>query len=187
MHDQKYALKMPCAKCPFRVGQSYLRRERAQEISTCDGEFYCHATTIDDPDDDCERIEGPDTKVCAGWVAHQIHAGPGQVLRIAERLGLVREADYADAMDVVYPSTEELMDGHEERTVEFTGEACSVVGQDCEAPAGWWGGSGVTPNPDADAEFECYRCGEPVCGACSAEDTEGSRVCDSCRDDSEEK
>lgn len=60
-----------------------------------------------------------------------------------------------------------------------TGEPCSVVDMRCTAPAGWRAGNGYAVNHEANAEFECSECGQPVCGACSGVQN-GRRVCDDC-------
>ena len=68
---------------------------------------------------------------------------------------------------------------------------CGVANENCSAPAAWGvGGSlmtGYYENEDRrkQAKFECFVCGEPVCGRCSRVVdylTYGKqRVCDNCR------
>jgi hypothetical protein len=62
-----------------------------------------------------------------------------------------------------------------------TGQPCHVANQGCTHPAGWKAGNGHAENKDANAEFLCSECDEPVCGACSGISESGRRVCSDCR------
>lgn len=167
-----YALRRPCPKCPFRNDvEPYIRPERATEIARsiqAGGSFPCHQTTVPDPDDDAELIEGPDSKACAGALGIQLRSGhPNQVTRIAMRLGLLDP----DSID-----TTKVPANFAEWTRRFTpdevGEPCEEAGPGCEAPAGWMECGEVVENPGPFPTDECESCGVPVCGACMEDHVE---------------
>lgn len=57
-----------------------------------------------------------------------------------------------------------------------------------EAPAGYLGGDGIAEGTES-AEYDCYECGEPVCGACSRlvpKRRRKERVCVYCIESEEE-
>lgn len=174
----RYTLKRPCAKCPFRSDvPGYLRRARAQEIAEAlarGGEFACHETTVPDSDDpESGLTEGPGSKHCAGALIVMEREGqPGQMMRIAERVG---EYDPA-ALDMGAPVVRSLYDfvrhhGEDEADAfEDEEECCNTVGPDCEAPAGILVGGAVLPAERTGELHECPGCGEFVCSACSNEE-----------------
>lgn len=179
-----YALRTPCAKCPFRSDvEPYLAFERAQEIAVNlrdSGVFHCHKTTdLDnqDPESD-EYVASGREQQCAGATILQEHDGQiGQMLRIAERIGVYdRErmdldapvpASISDWVRRYRPDTPTVtVDGEE---LEY--EHCDVVGPDCEDPAGYSVGGGVAENDDppmCNPNEGCVHCGSAMCPACSA-------------------
>lgn len=68
-----------------------------------------------------------------------------------------------------------------EKAPEEQGEACSVVNEDCLAPAGWKVGGAILENPAPNAAHVCSQCGDHVCSRCSVE-IDGERVCDFCNE-----
>ena len=67
---------------------------------------------------------------------------------------------------------------------------CSVSGDKCSSPAGYRiGGLGGAcgENEYTHAIFECYACGQPVCGRCSKNieylNYGKQRICDNCREE----
>ncbi len=171
----KYDLLRPCPKCPFRTDiPGYLRHERAIEISQSlarGAEFPCHQTTADDDEGGLEA--GPNSQFCAGALLVMEHMEqPNQIVRFAERLGMY-DAGRLDRSAPVARTLHEFADHHgdgEER------ECCSVVNQDCEAPAGMLLDGIVVPVEATGETRPCPECGEPVCGACS----NGEGVCFYC-------
>ena len=90
-----FDLKKPCHDCPFlRKGGVRLTLARVREIAgglldSQGATFACHKTTVDDPDDDAERMENRDTRHCAGaLIFAEKNGNATQMMRIAERLGL---------------------------------------------------------------------------------------------------
>lgn len=83
-----YDMKKPCDNCPFRrKGGIRLHPDRVKEISTHDGEFPCHKTTVDDGDGDLVEHEG--SLHCAGFlIFRELTRTPGQMMRICERIGI---------------------------------------------------------------------------------------------------
>lgn len=45
---------------------------------------------------------------------------------------------------------------------------CSVVGPECESPAGWGTAGGIFINDSPSPTKKCYRCGQNVCAKDSA-------------------
>ena len=87
--------------------------------------------------------------------------------------------------DLVFSSLHEWLrtavDYEEAEAEEDDRIVCSVVNGNCEAPAGYLGGGGITDG-EGNADYECDGCGEPVCGECS-QLREGRRLCDYCDED----
>ena len=89
-----FDLKKPCHDCPFlRKGGIRLTLARVHEIAgslldTQGATFACHKT-VDDENDDGERMENKDTRHCAGaLIFAEKNGNATQMMRIAERLGL---------------------------------------------------------------------------------------------------
>ena len=179
----------PCANCPFKGGDSYLRRDRRAEIAQAlqrGQSFHCHETV--DYDDHADGTENPgtvtaDSKECAGAVIlTERSGGSQQMVRIAERLGMMpaklddAAVPWADLEDWVTQDDDE----------DEPPEPCYVVEEGCEAPAGWDEGGAIVSSY-LDAGNWCTECGESVCDACLA-DTPGERgvrcrpcsMCDRC-------
>lgn len=183
--QRPYALIRPCPKCPFRTDvEPYLRKERAAEIATNiqkGAEFPCHETTEPDPVDESEMRQVETSKICAGsLIVMEKQGTPNQMARIAERMG-VYDPTRLDMDAPVYESFVAWQRAFltEEETER---EPCNVVNAGCEAPAGYMAGDGVVEGTEF-AEFECYECGTPVCGACSQMVAVGGddvRLCDYC-------
>lgn len=178
----------PCAKCPFRKDVPiYLRRGRRIEIAEAllsGAEFPCHGTVRWEEGDDGDEADLSHTLACAGAEKALAQKGlSSQNMRVAERLGLIdldkvteRGAEVWDIYEwqrLAEGATSENPEEEERRT-------CSVVNENCEAPAGYAVGAGVIEG-DEECEGECPVCGEPVCNACS--NAEG--VCDYCADEDE--
>lgn len=187
-----YGLVRPCPKCPFRTDvPPYLRPERVAGIAMDvqnGSEFYCHQTTVPDEDDEsgASMTRGEKTQVCAGSLILMEKAeSPNQMMRIAERIG-VYDPSRLD-MDAPVHDSWVAMQQHFQEDEEVV--TCEVVNGGCEAPAGYAVGGGVVAGTEA-AEFECYPCGRPVCGACSRErdwaGETGVRVCDDCHEEEED-
>ena len=69
--------------------------------------------------------------------------------------------------------------------------ACKISGDNCEQPAGWGGSYGYSVNRNLKPLETCFRCGEPVCDACSVvvakyERWENVRLCDDCLREAQE-
>lgn len=84
-----------CQDCPFKGRFQGLRPGRLRDIMQgCEAEdnhFVCHRTIRDYYD----VTAGREDAVCAGWLeaAGGLDEAPGQLLRIAQRLGAVRVID----------------------------------------------------------------------------------------------
>lgn len=186
----KHTMGKPCAHCPFRTDiQGYLRRERVIEIAESlfqGASFPCHETTEAwDDDDDGERHATDDSQQCAGAEIFLAKQGMStQLGRIAERLGM--KVAKLDKKSPVCSSVSEMIRVHVGDDEE-EGETCCVCDHGCEAPAGYFVGGGVLPG-EGSAEFCCYGCGEPVCGACSnpIKGQRGERLCNNCAEDDDE-
>lgn len=88
-----FKLKTPCKDCPFRCDRRpFLTRARADEIAASldRASFPCHKTLDYNHDgDEGEGRQTPSTAHCAGALIMREHMErPGQMMRIAERLGL---------------------------------------------------------------------------------------------------
>ena len=179
-------LNAPCNACPFlREQVRMLRPARKREIadSLRRGTWFpCHKT-VDYSDDDGGHTTSK-SRFCAGALATmENEPDPGahanQAVRIAQRLGVI-DLRALQGKDRVFASLREFCAGKDapKRRPKSTGEPCSVVDDDCTAPAGYQTGAGVVEG-DAFAEFTCHECGEPVCGECSAV-VKRRRVCNGC-------
>lgn len=179
MAEMGFKLRRPCAKCPFRTDcmPEWLNRGRAAEIANSitkeQQAFQCHETT---------EVGGADPggeQHCAGALIllEKSGVGFGQVARIAGRMG-VFDPEKLDLEAPVFDTISAFVE-HHEGTAEV--ECCSVVDVDCEAPAGFAVGGGAIPNFDVEPGLteSCFRCGEPVCQACSTRTTDG-RICLNC-------
>jgi hypothetical protein len=172
----------PCGKCPFRKDVPiYLRADRRRDIAESllnDDNFYCHNTTVDDPDDDGDRMVVSDSQICAGAAkALMMSGGSTNLMRIAERLGLA-DLDKTEERGVEvwsldqWPRLAEGSTGDEpewEVGDEDGVETCSYVGDYCEAPAGFLGAGGGVVRGTVAAELQCSECGDPLCGECITE------------------
>lgn len=109
-----YDLKRPCPGCPFlREGRDVVRglsEERLEEIVESEGGFACHRTHPD-----TGGPEGGRVQECAGWLIYHLANGTApQVMRIAERLGMIDEATLLEHEDEVLAEFEDLVTAHEE-------------------------------------------------------------------------
>lgn len=165
-----------CSNCPFKDGD-WLHQARRQEIAdslAADHMFPCHKT-VDYSNDDSDGHITPDSKECVGASILSERSGfVSQHRRIAERLDMVPEQ--LDGSTIPWQSLEDwVLQGAERGHVE----TCSVVGPDCEAPAGYMNSNGSITYGEDEATEECEMCGEPVCSACISIDG----FCDLCGDD----
>lgn len=181
----KYSMSTPCDHCPFRKDiEGYLRPDRVCEIceSLFRGQsFPCHKTTesIEDDDGDGDREATEDSQECAGAAIFLAYQGKStQMSRIAERLGM--KVAKLNMKAPVCKSVSEMLRVHGEVEDEDR-ECCSVCDQDCEAPAGYDVGGGILPG-EGNADYTCYHCGEPVCGACS-KIIKRKRTCNNCAEE----
>lgn len=171
-----YALRTPCADCPFRADKTFhLRPERAAEIARAlrsnAGDFHCHKTV--NYDDGLEgSIEQGKTKVCAGALITMEKSGLStQNMRIAGRLGLYDPARL-DMDAPVYDDLSAWLRAFAPETDNDTDyEHCDVAGRDCDDPAGYsMGGHTVTNDGGATvrSDHTCQHCGSLCCEACTA-------------------
>lgn len=170
----------PCKTCPFTDREFGLRDERRAEIVETlrsDGSFFCHSTV--DYDGDSDGVVTTDSQLCVGaMVLCERDGFLPQLARIQERL-VKRTIEY-DGTRVVYESLDDFVGD-----VEMEGDPCSVVNPGCVAPAGFFNMNGSISAGAEAAEFECYVCGEAVCGSCSVERA-GRRLCGWC-DESDDR
>lgn len=191
-------MSAPCSNCPFlKKGGVRLTMGRIEEITSgllkSQGHtFTCHKTTVDaDAEDEDEegvtdRVDGPNAQHCGGaLIFAEKNGNQTQMMRFAERLGLYDPAALAalKAHRRIFDSVAEMM----KTAVDYeegAGEPCSVVNANCTAPAGWETSSGVVAG-GMNAEFECYGCSLPVCGACSTPHPKkrGKRMCTDCTEE----
>lgn len=193
MTDTVKQMTRPCAKCPwlarYRGDDDYLRPGRRRHIvetlTTGGGMFPCH-TTVDydnEPEDGEVELTGDETP-CAGFDLMMLRAErPNQMQRIRMRIGALDPDALLEAnADVdtwtLTDALTEIVDDDDEP------EPCSVVNSNCDAPAGYATGDGVIRGTES-AEYECWFCGQPVCGQCSSTTAEG-RMCDICAEDDED-
>lgn len=175
----RYDLVRPCPHCPFRTdGDGYLRGERARELATSiarGAEFVCHNTTVDDPDDESERMATAESQFCAGaLIAMLREEAPNQMVRVAVRLGLL-DLDKLD-MDAPVGTLNDFIRRHAGDEDEEI-EPCSVVDSGCLAPAGYLEGGSVITAVEREQTTCCDLCGEPVCETCSVDGPDGGRAC----------
>lgn len=194
-----YALRAPCANCPFRSDiDPYLRPERAQEIAQAlieGGTFECHKTVDYQNTDEEDTPDTSHAQHCAGALLTMERGGTvNQMMRIAERLGLY---DYERMKDdaPVYAGLDVWVHAHREHAtgelpdIELELEHCGVVGQDCEDPAGYAFGSTAYGNLDAptcDPNITCYSCGHIACEACRVEVDDEILCVDCAKNDDED-
>lgn len=180
----------PCAKCPFRKDVPiYLRADRRQEIADAifdGGDFSCHATVSYWEDDDGECADTTDARICAGAVkALELCGGSMQMMRIAERLGGVREGHHPADSEVEVWDLNDWMVIPEGATADTEVPdilTCETVGPYCLAPAGYLTLSGAAKVGTEEADDECAECGSPTCPNCLAEDGR----CGNCADDEDD-
>lgn len=108
-----FALKRPCANCPFRIGQGSrfaMHPERLAEIIGAVA-FQCHKT-VDYRFDDPEARAGDRPQQCAGLMAVLDRAGqPNQIMQVAQRLGYL-DPSALDPDGIAYASIEEAQAAH---------------------------------------------------------------------------
>jgi hypothetical protein len=109
-----FALKQPCADCPFRSDRpAFLRRDRAQGIADAleaGSSFSCHKTLL--YDDSGRGEPTAKTAFCAGaLVTLEKQGAPNQLMQIGERLGLYRP-DELNMDAPVYGSLAAWVDAH---------------------------------------------------------------------------
>lgn len=111
-----YNLRRPCPHCPFRSDiDPYIRAERAVEIarSLVRSEFPCHQTTVEDPEDESQRITTRSSEHCAGALIMLEKANePSQMMRICQRIGFY-DPSALDMDAPVYDSPADFIDAHE--------------------------------------------------------------------------
>jgi hypothetical protein len=175
-----YALRKPCAKCPFRTDvQPYLSFERAKEIAAGlrdHGSFFCHRTVdYDDQDEDADEYvtQGTEQQCAGATILQENDGGLGQLLRIAERIGIY-DRSRMDLDAPVYTSIDDWVGSYRPETGDDDSELehCGVVGPDCQDPAGYAYGSSVGENPDpptCDPDNGCIECGSAMCESCRAD------------------
>lgn len=196
-------LNAPCNNCPYlKKGGVRLRHARIKDLLanladfSSGGVFNCHKTVhrdeSDEEDDDSDEISGPSKAFCGGALIFAEKQGwSNAMMRVGGRLGLYRPDDVKpaakkrvfDTSKQMYATAEDAKQVKAKQRAakrSGTGEPCSVANENCEAPAGWSAGGGLIENDEANAQFECSNCREPVCGACSREVRHGGRMCDEC-------
>lgn len=182
----KYDLKKPCTNCPFLRSEKRvnLRYDRIAEIhnymtAAQGGSFPCHKT-VEHDDDDGEYVPRPGEQHCLGGLIYALAQGsPNQLTRVALRLGVVDADELLKHKGIVFSSLGEW----QRHAVDYKNAAsardevisCSIAESSCEAPAGYISGDGIVEG-DESAEYECYECGEPVCGPCSRPRKRDGRV-----------
>jgi hypothetical protein len=176
-----FDLVRPCPQCPFRTDiESYLRGDRAVEIAHSlarGAEFPCHKTTVNDPEDESERMATTDSQWCAGaLIALERSDAPNQAMRIAERLGLydASKLDMGAPVGTLYD-----FQCHHGDADEDEWEPCGVAEAGCLSPAGYLEGGVVVKAVDTEPTTYCVVCDSPVCEACSVEHGDG-RACADC-------
>lgn len=118
MSDRYFALKKPCANCPFlKEGAIDLREGRldgikSDLINNSFASFPCHKTTYatGGESSECGEHYHPSGKEsqCAGAIAFLLANGMSNVyMRLAMSAGLFNPADYGDAINLIDPSLPE--------------------------------------------------------------------------------
>lgn len=111
-----FHVKTMCSNCPFRRGQSYLRRKRARELarnmaSPHGGEFACHKTVKHD--DEGEWSNRPESLHCIGAMAFAYNMGNAtQFMRIMGRLGGIDDALVMSLQSEAYKTVAAMVNGH---------------------------------------------------------------------------
>lgn len=123
---QSFRLVSPCKDCPFRSDlpshlRGWLGHDRAKQIATSVFElgqsFQCHKTTeyTDDDLDNGYKLKGCESQ-CAGASIMQIKLGrPSQWMQVAERLGMKKEIEAIQRLDLdapVFESAQAFIDYH---------------------------------------------------------------------------
>lgn len=115
MSDRYFALKKPCANCPFlRAGAIELNEGRldgikADLMSNSFASFLCHKTTYSTGGEDSEcgehyHASGKESH-CAGATAFLLANGMSTVfMRLALSDGLIKMSDYDEAIALIDPS-----------------------------------------------------------------------------------
>jgi hypothetical protein len=117
-------MKRPCAKCPFLRGATYLRKQRALEITTAllaGKVFWCHETVNYDEEDE-EGDPVPDTsrgKFCVGALLTMENEGgagcyENQMVRILHRIGSLPDLGCMEGHDEVFSSLLDWVAANEE-------------------------------------------------------------------------
>lgn len=109
-----FALKRPCANCPFRIGQGsrfQLAPERLSGIWRASA-FQCHKTVDYSNFEDEEARAGDRPQQCAGLMAilHR-EDEPNQIMQVAQRLGYLDPTEL-DPDGVAYASIEDATAAH---------------------------------------------------------------------------
>lgn len=177
-----YALTTPCKHCPFRTDMHvFLTHDRAKgiaEVLRDSGSFHCHKTVTHDEEGGVEH-SGQEQQCAGALILMENDGTPGQVVRVAERLGLY-STSRMDLDAPVYASISEWVRAHapapETAVVggeELEYEHCGVVGPECVDPAGYQVGSGVAENddpPTCHPDQSCQYCGNVFCSGCRGGD-----------------
>src|SRR4051812_48715851 len=116
-----YGLRTPCSNCPFRTDIApYITEARVREIehSLVRSEFPCHKTVKHREDEYEEEglghIPSKDEMHCAGaLILMEREERSGQMMRIAERLGLY-DPSKLDMAAPVYASFDAMAKAHGE-------------------------------------------------------------------------
>lgn len=118
-----FKLRKPCTACPWRSDRhpffgisknGYARTLELTESLQGNHVFPCHKTaTWEDTDDgDIKQVQNEKTQACAGaLITMEKSDHPGNLLRIAERLGLY-DRNTLDMTQPTYGSLEEWAETH---------------------------------------------------------------------------
>jgi hypothetical protein len=181
---------VPCSMCPFNSkfdgddgDRPFLRPGRRYEILTGmvhgrANDFICHKTgeVTEDEDGTSAYTSTADSLACAGARLVAVRAGlDSENMKIEERLGMFdREAFLARNVNSdVWTYAAIVAERQDDEEVE----TCSVVNENCTAPAGYIGDDGLTAGTEA-ADSECAMCGEAVCSECM----DGEDMCPNCKE-----
>lgn len=163
-------LLAPCKNCPFlRKNKGLLHIERRREIAASirRGQWFaCHATVDYSGEND-------------GKVTAASQSCAGSVCTTENERDAVDESVYKGHQNV-FRSLDDWIRGRRrlKPKQEKEVETCSVVDEDCVAPAGYRTGSGVSVGTTP-AGHHCDICGEAVCEACS-KIKKKRRICNAC-------
>lgn len=181
MSSNLFGMKKPCDNCPFTRKESRvaLHSRRIREIhgvvtGSTGGVFPCHKTVdyseYDDPSD--TPLPSKSQSFCAGAVIYALKQdSPNQMMRIGMRLRDLDPQQMLKHQDLVFDGIHEWMkhsiDGPPQSIEQNADvETCNVSGSNCEAPAGYIEDGEVIFGTES-ADYECYFCGQSVCGSCS--------------------